>query len=94
MSPEVAQRTVVIIDDDPAVRGALTFSLQTEGFLVRSYASGADLLADVPVSDESCLVIDYQLPGMNGFGAAGGAAPSRDSCASHSYHNSSECHGS
>jgi two-component system, LuxR family, response regulator FixJ len=24
-------------------------------------------LADVPVSDESCLVIDYQLPGMNGL---------------------------
>lgn len=71
MSPQAAQAlarpTVVIVDDDPAVRGALAFSLQTEGFLVRSYARGADLLADVPVTNESCLVIDYQLPGMNGL---------------------------
>jgi FixJ family two-component response regulator len=71
MSPQAAQAlarpTVVIVDDDPAVRGALAFSLQIEGFLVRSYASGAELLVDVPVTNESCLVIDYQLPGMNGL---------------------------
>jgi two-component system, LuxR family, response regulator FixJ len=62
-----AKPTVVIVDDDPAVRGALAFSLQTEGFLVRSYASGADLLVDLPITDESCMVIDYRLPGMNGL---------------------------
>jgi two-component system, LuxR family, response regulator FixJ len=62
-----AKPTVVIVDDDPAVRGALAFSLQTEGFLVQSYASGADLLVDLPLTNESCLVIDYRLPGMNGL---------------------------
>jgi len=58
---------VVIVDDDPAVRSSLAFSLQTEGFSVRSYASGAELLNDVPVDTAGCLVIDYQLPGMNGL---------------------------
>jgi two-component system, LuxR family, response regulator FixJ len=59
---------VVIVDDDPAVRGSLAFSLQTEGFAVRSYASGAELLNEVlPVAKPGCLVIDYQLPGMNGL---------------------------
>src|SRR4051794_36819346 len=67
MGPEDAQRLVVIVDDNPAVRGALAFSLQTEGFLVRSYANGADLLVGAPVNNKSCLVIDYQLPGMNGL---------------------------
>lgn len=58
---------VVIVDDDPAIRSSLAFSLKTEGFSVRSYASGAELLADVPVAKAGCLVLDYQLPGMNGL---------------------------
>ena len=62
-----AKQVVVIVDDDPAVRSSLAFSLQTEGFSVRSYASGAELLNDVPVDTAGCLVIDYQLPGMNGL---------------------------
>lgn len=62
-----AKPVVVIVDDDPAVRSSLAFSLQTEGFSVRSYASGNELLKDVPVDTAGCLVIDYQLPGMNGL---------------------------
>ena len=58
---------VVIVDDDPAVRNALAFSLQAEGFRVRSYASGMELLEDNPTAKTGCLVIDYQLPGMNGL---------------------------
>ena len=56
---------VVVVDDDPAVRGSLAFSLQAEGFSVRSYASGPELLREIP--DVRCLVIDYKLPGMNGL---------------------------
>jgi FixJ family two-component response regulator len=56
---------VVIVDDDPAVRGSLAFSLETEGFSVCSYANGNDLLRDVPRAN--CFVIDYKLPGMNGL---------------------------
>ena len=58
---------VVIVDDDPAVRSSLAFSLQTEGFSVRSYASGMELLRGCPTAETGCLVIDYQLPGMNGL---------------------------
>ena len=50
---------VVIVDDDPAVRNALAFSLQAEGFRVRSYASGMELLEDSPTAKTGCLVIDY-----------------------------------
>jgi two-component system response regulator FixJ len=62
-----ARPLVVIVDDDPAIRSSLAFSLQTEGFSVRSYASGAELLGDALTTEASCLVIDYQLPGMNGL---------------------------
>lgn len=56
---------VAIVDDDPAVRGSLAFSLETEGFSVCTYANGSDLLRDVPRAE--CFVIDYKLPGMNGL---------------------------
>jgi FixJ family two-component response regulator len=60
-----ARPVVVIVDDDPAVRSSLAFSLETEGIATRVYASGAELLMDVP--NAGCLVIDYKLTGMNGL---------------------------
>ena len=41
-----AGRTVLIVDDDPAVRSSLQFCLEVEGFLVRTYSCGSDLLND------------------------------------------------
>jgi two-component system response regulator FixJ len=62
-----ARKTVLIVDDDPAVRSSLQFCLEIEGFLVRTYACGSDLLNDEAVPDAGCLVIDYRLPSMNGL---------------------------
>jgi two-component system, LuxR family, response regulator FixJ len=66
--PELPQATVLIIDDDPAMRNSLKFALEVEGFAVRAYPTGADLLADREETPEvGCLVIDYKLPEMNGL---------------------------
>jgi two-component system response regulator FixJ len=59
--------TILVVDDDPAVRSALAFSLQVEGFRVRAYRSGSDLLDDAALPDRGCLVIDYKLPDMTGL---------------------------
>ncbi len=48
-SPRAA--SVVIVDDDPAVCNALKFSLEIEGFTVRLYESGLELLNDHALSD-------------------------------------------
>lgn len=56
----------MVVDDDPAIRNSLAFSLQTEGIVVLTYASGVDLL-QAPMGAAGCLVIDYKLPGMNGL---------------------------
>ena len=37
---------VVVVDDDPAVCGSLKFSLELEGFSVRTFPDGAELLQD------------------------------------------------
>jgi FixJ family two-component response regulator len=64
---KAAKPVVIVVEDDAAVRGSLAFSLQTEGFSVRAYVSGAELLRDARPADVDCLVIDYLLPKMNGL---------------------------
>ena len=62
-----ATATVLIVDDDPAVRDSLKFSLELEGFTVRLYADGRDLLSESILPDNGCLVIDEIMPGMSGL---------------------------
>ena len=59
--------TVLVIDDDPAVRNSLKFSLELEGFAVRLYAGGRALLDDEHLPVRGCLVVDQVMPGMPGL---------------------------
>ena len=57
---------VMIADDDLAVRASLQFALEVEGFTVRVYGTGEELLeSDMPA--RGCLVLDYNMPGVNGL---------------------------
>jgi two-component system response regulator FixJ len=59
---------VIVVDDDVAVRNSLKFSLEVEGFMVRVYAGGTELLDDTEVPrGGGCLVVDQNMPGMNGL---------------------------
>ena len=58
---------VYIVDDDEAVRHSICLILELGGFLIRPYASGAELLRDVRPDACSCLVIDMNMPGINGL---------------------------
>jgi FixJ family two-component response regulator len=58
---------VTVVDDDPALLNALTFSLEVEGYSVRAFPSGEALLADAEFPIRGALVIDYLLPGMDGL---------------------------
>src|SRR5215467_5855821 len=62
-----ARPVVLVIDDDLAVRNSLKFALEIEGFCVRVYPSGAELLDETDMPDRGCLVADYHLQGMNGL---------------------------
>ena len=62
-----AKHVVLIIDDDPAVRSSLKFSLEVEGFTVRAYSDAYELLNEADLPAKSCLLIDYYMPAMNGL---------------------------
>jgi two-component system response regulator FixJ len=59
--------TVFVVDDDSAVRLSLKFSLELEGFAVRLYANGRELLNDPHLPSCGCLVVDQVMPGMSGL---------------------------
>jgi|ERR1051325_7952395 FixJ family two-component response regulator len=61
----LTQPLVVVVDDDPAVRSSLVFSLEAEGISARAYETGAELLLAIP--NAACFIIDYKLPGMSGL---------------------------
>ena len=65
--PAVEPHTVLVVDDDAAVRHALKFVLEIEGFTVRLYADGQAVLDDGELPATGCLVIDYRMPGMDGL---------------------------
>jgi FixJ family two-component response regulator len=58
---------ICVIDDDEWVADSLKLLLETFGYDVQSYNSGADLIADDRRHASACLIIDQHMPGMNGL---------------------------
>src|ERR1700691_4174855 len=58
---------VAVVDDDLAVCNSLKFALELEGFAVRTYASGAELLGAGDLAGCDCLVVEERRPGMTGL---------------------------
>jgi len=59
--------TVYVVDDDAAVRRALAFTLDLEGFAVETFESGEALLLRDRPQGPGCLVLDERLPGASGL---------------------------
>jgi two-component system response regulator FixJ len=59
--------TVAIIDDDEDVRDVLGVLLETAGYSVQTYRSGAEFLADPGHDEVACLLIDQRMPDMTGL---------------------------
>ena len=58
---------IAVVDDDPAVCNSLKFSLEIEGFAVRVYRSGTELLSAGNIGDFDCFVVDQRMPAMSGM---------------------------
>ena len=62
----VATPLVLIVDDDEAIREALTDLLRSVGIEARSFGSTKELL-DAPTDRPGCLILDVRLPGLSGL---------------------------
>jgi FixJ family two-component response regulator len=62
---------VYVVDDDGDVLTSLKFLLETEGFRVSTFRSGAELLNSSAARQADCFVIDYKMSQMNGIDLAG-----------------------
>jgi FixJ family two-component response regulator len=59
--------TIFIIDDEPAVRDALTMMIEQEGFQVKAFDGGEAFLADYQQEELGCAIIDVRMPSMSGL---------------------------
>ena len=65
MSESVCQ--VYIVDDDVSVREAVGSLIRSAGLSVKTFASAQESLGSLREEVPSCLVLDIQLPDINGF---------------------------
>jgi FixJ family two-component response regulator len=63
----VPNSLVFVIDDDASVRKGLTRLLRSTGYEPETFASASDFLARPSHSGPSCVIVDVQMPGINGM---------------------------
>jgi FixJ family two-component response regulator len=58
---------VAIVDDDKAVGNAIVVLMRSMGLAARAFSSGDEFLRSPELSRISCLVVDFDMPRMNGL---------------------------
>src|SRR5262245_58881265 len=63
----VANASILVVDDEPAIQDILTWSLEAEGYNVATAASGEEALTRFAEQDFDVIVTDIVMPGLNGL---------------------------
>jgi len=63
----VASNLISIVDDDESVRRTTKLLVESFGYRVAVFESAESFLKSSQVYETSCLVVDVQMPGMNGL---------------------------
>lgn len=61
------QKAIFIVDDDPAVRDALSVVFSLEGFDVETFENGDAFIAALPNLPRACVLLDVHMPGRSGM---------------------------
>ncbi|ASP98443.1 DNA-binding response regulator [Sinorhizobium meliloti] len=61
------QPTIFVVDDDISVRESLQLLLSSAGWRSVVFESAQSFLAAAPITGPSCLVLDVNMPGLNGL---------------------------
>lgn len=60
-------QVVYVVDDDPSVSRALTRLFRVAGLRLVSFATAQEFLDQPDIESPACLVLDVQLPDLNGL---------------------------
>ena len=63
----MAASYVLVVDDDPAIRGLVGDALRSEGYAVDLAAHGREALEAMRARKPSAVVLDLMMPVMDGF---------------------------
>jgi len=67
MSPEVTTNLISVVDDDESVRRSTRLLVESFGYRAAVFESAEGFLRFGQLRDTSCLVLDVQMPGMDGL---------------------------
>jgi PAS domain S-box-containing protein len=62
--------SVLVIDDDPDVRGFIVAALEEQGYRVRDAADGGEGLAEIERERPDLVIVDFIMPGLSGADVA------------------------
>ncbi len=63
----MTENLISVVDDDEAVRRTTTLLIESFGFRAAAFESADSFLRSGHLHDTSCLIVDVQMPGMNGL---------------------------
>jgi FixJ family two-component response regulator len=61
------EKVIVVVEDDPGMRGSLEFLLESHGFTVAAFAGADEMLSRLNGLKTGCAIFDVHLPGPDGI---------------------------
>ena len=63
----MTKNLISIVDDDESIRRTTTLLIESFGFQAAGFESAENFLKSGHLHETSCLIVDVQMPGMNGL---------------------------
>ena len=63
----MAKKLISVVDDDESIRRTTTRLIESFGFRAAAFESADSFLRSGQLRDTACLIVDVQMPGMNGL---------------------------